>query len=183
MTSVPNYQKMTKEKFLHIVELMGKVSGTKQLLDQLSDASLAIWDTLLHEIEFSQLFNREITTCGIDLNEDGVEKTLLFLNRIRIQLGNENYDKFLQFFRCISKKIAKLDRKSIKPLNELLKAVHYQKLSFEQANDIVLNIDYIDWPKKIKEKESDRYRIDGQSDHSAREIIDQMITKQKDRTN
>ncbi|CAF5204502.1 unnamed protein product, partial [Rotaria magnacalcarata] len=45
--SIPDYQKMTKEKFLSIVELMGKISVSKERLDQLSDASLAVWDILL----------------------------------------------------------------------------------------------------------------------------------------
>ncbi|CAM4843399.1 unnamed protein product [Rotaria magnacalcarata] len=76
--SIPDYQKMTKEKFLSIVELMGKISVSKERLDQLSDASLAVWDILLHEIEFSQIFTREMNKSGIQVNEDGVEKALLF---------------------------------------------------------------------------------------------------------
>ena len=86
---------------------MRKVPLTQQILDQLSDASLAVWDTLLHEIEFSQIFNREMNKFGINLSEDGVEKALLFLNRIRIQLGIENNHKLLSFFQNISEKISK----------------------------------------------------------------------------
>ncbi|CAF4476668.1 unnamed protein product, partial [Rotaria magnacalcarata] len=87
-SSLPSYQKITKEKIISIIVLMGNVSGTKQLLDQLADASFTVWDTILHEIEFSQVFNREISKCGIALiSENDIEKTLLFLNRIRIQLG------------------------------------------------------------------------------------------------
>ncbi|CAF2741539.1 unnamed protein product [Rotaria sp. Silwood2] len=67
---------------------MRKTSGTKQLVDQLSNVSLAVWDTILHKIEFSQTFNREMNKSGIKLSEDNVEKTSLFLNRIRIQLDN-----------------------------------------------------------------------------------------------
>ncbi len=37
-----NYQKITKEKFLTVVRLMENVFPTKQLLDQLSDASLSV---------------------------------------------------------------------------------------------------------------------------------------------
>ena len=44
---------------------------------------------------------------GINLSEDGVEKALLFLNRIRIQLGIENNHKLLSFFQNISEKISK----------------------------------------------------------------------------
>ncbi|CAF1602271.1 unnamed protein product [Rotaria magnacalcarata] len=76
ITSMPDYQKMTKEKFLSVVELMGKISVSKERLDQLSDASLAIWDILLHEIEFSQIFTREMNKSGIQMNEDeGNEKS------------------------------------------------------------------------------------------------------------
>ncbi|CAF4316523.1 unnamed protein product, partial [Didymodactylos carnosus] len=69
---------------------MGKIPApTKETLDQLSDASLAVWDILLYEMEFSQIFNREMSQSGINLSEDGVEKTLLFLNRIRVQLEGD----------------------------------------------------------------------------------------------
>jgi len=69
-----DYQKITKEKFLNIVQLLGNVPSKKQILDQLSDASLAVWDTLLPEIEFSQIFNREMSKAGIDSKEDHLEK-------------------------------------------------------------------------------------------------------------
>ncbi|CAF4023535.1 unnamed protein product, partial [Rotaria sp. Silwood1] len=42
---IPDYQKITREKFLIIVHLLGKIPPTGQILDQLSDASLAVWDT------------------------------------------------------------------------------------------------------------------------------------------
>ncbi|CAF5216842.1 unnamed protein product, partial [Rotaria magnacalcarata] len=96
-SSLPSDQKITKEKFISIIVLMGKVSGTKQLLDQLADASFTVWDTILHEVKFSQVFKREISKCGIALSENDIEKTLLFLNRIRIQLGIENNNIFLEF--------------------------------------------------------------------------------------
>ncbi|CAF4063418.1 unnamed protein product, partial [Rotaria magnacalcarata] len=93
-SSLPSYQKITKEKNISFIVLMGKVSGTKQLLDQLADASFAVWDTMLHEVEFSQVFKREISKCGIALSENDIEKTLLFLNRIRIQLGRIEKSQF-----------------------------------------------------------------------------------------
>jgi len=89
-----DYQKLAKEKFLAIVQLLENVSGIKQLFNQISDASLAVWDTLLLEIEFTQIFSREM----IKLSDDGLEKVLLFFNRIRIQLGFENNQKFFKFF-------------------------------------------------------------------------------------
>ncbi len=91
---IHDYQKIAKEKFLAIVQLLENVPGIKQLFDQLSDASLAVWDTLLLEIEFTQIFSREM----IKLSDDGLEKVLLFFNRIRIQLGFENNHKFFKFF-------------------------------------------------------------------------------------
>ncbi|CAM4953543.1 unnamed protein product [Rotaria socialis] len=181
--SIPDYQKMTKEKFLSIVELMGKISVSKERLDQLSDASLAVWDILLHEIEFSQIFTREMTKSGIQMNEDGVEKALLFLNRIRIQLGIENNDRFLNFFLSISDKIAKTTVKTVEQLNKLLEVVHYENISFEQANEIVEKFNYLDWPDEIKKIVSSRFAIDNKSDRSAREIIDQMINQQNKKTN
>ncbi|CAF1573934.1 unnamed protein product, partial [Rotaria sordida] len=131
---------------------MGKIpTPTKETLDQLSDASLAVWDTLLYEMEFSLIFNREMTQSGIDLSEDGVEKALLYLNRIRVQLGTENNNKFLDFFHNILDKIKNIrGKKSIKNLNELLQAIHYQEISFEQVNDIILEFDYQNWHKKIE---------------------------------
>ncbi|CAF3303312.1 unnamed protein product, partial [Rotaria sp. Silwood2] len=36
--NLPSYQKITEEKFLRIVDLMGKIRVTKEILDQLSDA-------------------------------------------------------------------------------------------------------------------------------------------------
>ncbi|CAF4194854.1 unnamed protein product [Rotaria magnacalcarata] len=88
-SSLPSYQKIAKEKIISFIVLIGKVSGAKQLLDQLADASFTVWDTILHEVEFSQVFNREMSKCGIALSENDIEKTLLFLNRIRIQLDSQ----------------------------------------------------------------------------------------------
>ncbi len=39
--SIPDYQKIIKEKFLNILHLLRNISGTKLILDQLSDASLS----------------------------------------------------------------------------------------------------------------------------------------------
>ncbi|CAF1933542.1 unnamed protein product [Rotaria magnacalcarata] len=160
ITSMPDYQKMTKEKFLSVVELMGKISVSKERLDQLSDASLAVWDILLHEIEFSQIFTREMNKSGIQMNEDGVEKASL------------------NFFLSISDKIAKTTVKTVEQLNKLLEVVHYENISFEQANEIVVKFNYLDWPDEIKKIVSSRFVIDNKSDRSAREIIDQMINQQ-----
>jgi len=79
-TSIPDYQKITKEKFLDIVQLLENISGTQQILDQLADASLAVWDTILHQIEFSRIFNIKMK----NFKENNLEKILLFFNRIRI---------------------------------------------------------------------------------------------------
>ncbi|CAF3934964.1 unnamed protein product [Rotaria magnacalcarata] len=95
---LPNYQKISEEKFLCIVDLMTKVSVTKQSLNQLFDASLSVWDTILHEIEFSQFFTIEMTKVGINVSEADAEKALLLLNRIRRELGIENHDIVIQFF-------------------------------------------------------------------------------------
>ncbi|CAF1411988.1 unnamed protein product [Rotaria magnacalcarata] len=182
-SSLPDYQKLTKDKFISIVNLMGKVSGSKQLLDQLADASLAVWDTILYEVEFSQIFNREMSKAGVNLGEVGVEKALLFLNRIRIQLGIENYGSFLEFFQRIADKINKAKTKPIQHLSKLLEALYYKKISFEKAHEIVINSDYIQWSEKIKEIESVKFTIKNQTDRPAREIIDQMKSEQNNKKN
>ncbi|CAF2042946.1 unnamed protein product [Rotaria magnacalcarata] len=151
-SSLPSYQKITKEKNISFIVLMGKVSGTKQLLDQLADASFAVWDTMLHEVEFSQVFKREISKCGIALSENDIEKTLLFLNRIRIQLGIDNNNIFLEFCNRITHKIAKAiteniisstEKSVLFNVNKLLSTIYHKKMSFEKANEIISNIDYM----------------------------------------
>ncbi|CAF4137894.1 unnamed protein product, partial [Rotaria sordida] len=181
--SIPNYQKITKEKFLIIIQLISKIKATKKNLDQLSDASLSVWNTLLYEIEFSQVFNIEMNRCGIELNEDGVEKALLFLNRIRIKLGIENNEKFLDFFESLANKIIQSNVKTILQLNKLLEAIHYEKISFEEGNKIIRKFDYVDWPTKIEKIILSKYLNHDISDRSAKEIVNQMISEQNDKTN
>jgi hypothetical protein len=145
---IHDYQTIIKEKFLTIVQSLENVPGTKQLFDQLSDASLAVWDTLLLEIEFSQIFSREM----IKLSDNGLEKALLFFNRIRIQLGFENNQKFFKFFQTILKKIPKTGRKSAEQLNKLFESIHYQQISFEQAKKMIRNFHYPSWSKEIEKR-------------------------------
>jgi preprotein translocase subunit SecA len=120
---------------------------------------------------------------GIDLNEDNLEKTLLFLNRIRIRLGFENNEKFFNFFQNILEKIVKTERTSIEKLNQLLESIHYQRITFEQANEIVFNFDYLSWQEEIEKKRLSRYRNEEVSDRSAQEILDQIIDQQRNKTN
>ncbi|CAF4445548.1 unnamed protein product [Rotaria sp. Silwood2] len=143
--NLPSYQKITEEKFLRIVDLMGKIRVTKEILDQLSDASLSVWDTILYEIEFTEIFNREMNKCGIEIRNDDSEKAILFLNRIRVQV----------------------------------ESIYYRKITFKEANEIVLKKDYKDWHKIILEKMLLHFKIDNKSDRSAKQIIDQMIMHQK----
>ncbi|CAM4816623.1 unnamed protein product [Rotaria magnacalcarata] len=158
-SSLPSDQKITKEKFISIIVLMGKVSGTKQLLDQLADASFTVWDTILHEVKFSQVFKREISKCGIALSENDIEKTLLFLNRIRIQLGIENNNIFLEFCNRITHKITKViteniisstEKSVLFNVNKRLSTVYYKKISFKKTNEIILNFDYMKWSDEIQ---------------------------------
>ncbi|CAF1411613.1 unnamed protein product [Adineta steineri] len=181
---IPDYNKINKEKFVTIVNLLGKIPTNKEILDQLSAASLAVWDTLLYEMEFSQIFSREMNKSGINLNEDGVEKALLFLNRVRVKLGIENNNQFLDFFRNILEKISQTEgKKNIKELNELLQAIHYQEISFEQASKIISTCAYESWHKEVEKLKAARYVNTDKSDRSADEIIKQMIEEQKSSTN
>ncbi|CAF4402775.1 unnamed protein product, partial [Adineta steineri] len=148
--------------------LLGKIPTTKEILDQLSEASLAVWDTLLYEIEFSQIFNREMYKSGINCNEDGIEKTLLFLNRIRVKLGVKNNNLFRDFFQNILEKISQTKgEKRITELNKLLQAIHYQKISFEQANEIISERAYNDWHKEMEKFKNARYTYTNTCDRSA----------------
>ncbi|CAF4436989.1 unnamed protein product [Rotaria magnacalcarata] len=158
-SSLPSYQKIAKEKIISFIVLIGKVSGAKQLLDQLADASFTVWDTILHEVEFSQVFNREMSKCGIALSENDIEKTLLFLNRIRIQLGIENNNIFLEFCNRITHKITKAiteniisstERSVLFNVNKRWSTVYYKKISFKKTNEIILNFDYMKWSDEIQ---------------------------------
>ncbi|CAM4813332.1 unnamed protein product [Rotaria magnacalcarata] len=145
-SSLPSYQKITKEKIISIIVLMGNVSGTKQLLDQLADASFTVWDTILHEVEFSQVFNREMSKCGIAFSENDIEKTLLFLNRVRIQLGIENNNIFLEFCNRITHKITK--RKSqfnnTDPSDRLARKIIDQMITEQSRKTNVISKDILE---------------------------------------
>ncbi len=174
-TSIPDYQKITKEKFLDIVQLLENIPGTQQILDQLADASLAVWDTILHQIEFSRIFNIKMK----NFKENNLEKILLFFNRIRIQLGVENKRKFSEFFEMILQKIDG----DTKPLEQLLRSIHYQEISFQQGNKIVSESNYSDWSKRIGEMRASSRKNERKSDRSAKEILEQIIQTQNNKTN
>jgi hypothetical protein len=76
-----------------------------------------------------------MTERGINLTENSLEKTLLFLNWIRIHFCVENNQKFFDFFHKISEKIGRTKEKSIESLNELLKSIHCRDISFGQADE------------------------------------------------
>ncbi|CAF4841797.1 unnamed protein product [Rotaria sp. Silwood1] len=161
-----------------------KISINKEYLNQLADASLSVWDTILHEIEFSQFFSTEMDRIGINTSETDVEKALLFLNRIRTELGIENHAIFLSFFQNICKKIAKARTKGIDQLNKLLGAIYHKVISFDEGCAIVSNYEYENWLKHgTEEIKFPRGFIDSQSDRSADDIVDLMINEQKNKTN
>ncbi|CAF5088707.1 unnamed protein product, partial [Rotaria sp. Silwood1] len=121
---------------------------------------------------------------GINTSETDVEKALLFLNRIRTELGIENHAIFLSFFQNICKKIAKARTKGIDQLNKLLGAIYHKVISFDEGCAIVSNYEYENWLKHgTEEIKFPRGFIDSQSDRSADDIVDLMINEQKNKTN
>ncbi|CAF1312704.1 unnamed protein product [Adineta steineri] len=177
--TMPNYQKLKEEKFFRIIELLHVVSPSKKNLDQLSDASLTVWDTLLYEIEFSQIFRREMSKINIEFDE----RTLLFLNRIRVQLTIENNNRFMEFFQTVSNKIGKEDVKNLDILNNLLEKIHFKRISFEEGNKIVLEVDYSNWSEEIDKLILSNRIVVNQSDAKAADIIRQIKDEQKNKTN
>jgi hypothetical protein len=82
----------------------------------------------------------------------------------------------LIFFHNIIDRINRKDFTNVKQLYELLKDIYYQKISFEEANEIVSKCNYQDWSNKTQEIHKNRYSIDTK-DRSGKEIIQQMISK------
>jgi hypothetical protein len=168
--------KLTQKKFDNLISLMQGLIYSKEILDQLSDATLIVWETLINELLFNQYFNRKMNKLDINTNDEGVEKFLLYLNRIRLQVGNENRGKFMNFFNDICRK---LKQKNIKIAIELIEAIQYQFITFEQACEVVSSSEMQHWPSEInKLKKTFINSHRSQTERTAHQIIDIMLRSQ-----
>ena len=167
---------LTQVKFDRIVNFIECTEVSQTILDQLSEASLSIWDTILYEVQFSQRFSERNARENILTEKDDIEKCLLYLNRIRINLGVNHYKIFYGFFnKCFDKILSKaLDNKKF---IEFLSAIHYKKITFEQANTIIFD-DRKDLhtalSSLIEEQKYPQHVIKNHQDLSASKLIDLM---------
>jgi preprotein translocase subunit SecA len=172
-TTTHNRAKLTEDKFHILINLMQGLLYSNEILDQLSDATLIVWEALLNELLFNQYFNRKMNELEITSNDESVEKMLLYLNRIRLQVGNENREKFMSFFSDICRK---LKQNYIRIVIELIEAVHYQFISFDQACSLALNKDIREWQSEIENLKSKSINSRrSQKDRTAYEIIELML--------
>jgi preprotein translocase subunit SecA len=70
-----------------------------------------------------------------------------------------------------------------KPLEQLLRSIHYQEISFQQGNKIVSKSNYSDWSKRIGEMRASSRKNERKSDRSAKGILEQIIQTQNNKTN
>ncbi len=168
--------KLTEDKFDSLINLMQGLVYSKNILDQLSDATLTIWETILNEVIFNQYFNKKINDLNINTSNQSVEKLLIYLNRIRLQLGNENKNYFMIFFNDIFRK---LKEDSIDEIIKLIELIHYKYITIEEACGIVSKKEISTWSCEIQKiKLAFLSAKHSENDRSAHQIIDIMLVNQ-----
>ena len=144
----------------------------------------------MSEIEFNQYFNNQLNELSLNLNEmEYLEKVLLYLNRMRCELGSEKKNEFFLFLNEIFFKIKqelKNDQNTLqnannllKPLVELVDAVNYQFLTFSTAFEIVKKHEIKNWPQKIFEIKKKFFDLSDSSNRSIEELVDLVIKNNK----
>ncbi len=178
--ATPKYEasnQLTSSKFNVLINLMQNIVYSNEILDQLSDAALTVWETLINEILFNQYFNEKMQELHIDTNDQSAEKLLLYLNRLRLQHGNESKEMFMNFFNNICRK---LQQENIKVAVELIENVHYQFITFEQAYELISTNEINEWERKlVRLKESIKESSQSQTDRTARDIVDLMLMSEQ----
>ena len=122
------------EKLGCLIQLLNEVIPEEELITTLSSMSLHVWQNILSDAAFGQLFHRLMTNYA---NADKIqyEKCLLYCNRIRHRVADSRL--FTVFFKNLAGSIKNNHIKSLQGINRLLGELYYQRLSFKAANQIV----------------------------------------------
>lgn len=172
--SLSDLQLVSKNNLLKISEYLSCLEYSDKLSDVLLDASLTEWAPILSEA----LYSKKIENClsNLSINKKNSEWITYFLNRIRLNLGEDSQDIFNEFFEQIEDKLTKECAGDISQIKNLIKAIYYRQMTFSEAIDIVQS-KYSQWEEKIKAIIDKKISTDPRTTD---EIIDCMTNRELD---